>query len=663
VKARWVFFLLFLICGILVWHVVEHFLFGRRTRFGVQSFLIGAFSLAALLPLSSARFILEQFLVESYRADSQKLKASMRADLEALDEGNRVFQASFTAFLKNFSIIPRERVTLARMREQTPYLASFSRILMEHIARASPIFLSWAFVVGPGGSSWSGRPPDADNPTMPSKPNVLSRVLGRLYFDFLQRRKHILPALATSKKGEKGGLDREAFEEEMFQESISELLGHNVFFRLAHEPLVLSTFKTSSGATSHSGSLIKINGTLEFFIKWFWRNLLLDEVFFQSTLGSDPKTANWEYLTEGLPGTRKPREGFPMRFPDIMRRDPRLANQIRMAFRFGHAVRIKDVAAPGKPYVEILPSDSFVGMLLGRRTTAPIEEKSIETRNWAYLGLAIALLVSLLVGRAGAGYFLGPLQELIRKVGDIRGERFDARMDEERGDEFGSLARSFNLLAKGLQEGKILERYVSSSIKNAVRGDDPELVRKTAEECLATVLFSGFHKFSEFATTRTGTELIVPLRDHLDAFHEAVKRFGGEIDKMIGDKVMVVFRHPEFPDDRYCVNAALSVVSAVRTRLREQGCPLSLVMGLNSGRVISGILGSPKVRLDHTVIGDPVNLAARLCSLAHTTEGTRVVISGNSLDYLEANSINVRKLPFKSVKGKTQEIEAFLLLE
>ena len=659
---------LLLLWGVAFWHVVEHLVFGRRTWVGVRTLISGAFILAALLPLSSARHMLERSLSETFRRENQVLRKGLQAAMENLDEGERVFLSSFSAYLKDFTSIPAVASEVDRVYHSCPGPASFTPWLVDRIARAIPVPLRWVLVVGPDGSTWCGDPPKPGKVISQWESNILTRVLGKIYHEYLRSRN---PALRSSREAASWSkVDKAEVEKELFLESIAELIGARALFKLAFQPMVCFGLRTQSEINSNSGTLVRIGGKPGFLLKRFWQNIFLNEEFLRSHLGtgSSPTQLAGSQIQAFL-GASSPSRGYPFTVVETQQRDPGLYRLVVQAFQFGHSVRIKELLAPGKPLLEIVPGGNFVGIMVGKAPTAPLEEAAATRRWWYYFWLGMALLTSVLIGQAGAEYFLRPLQELARKVGAIREGRFETRMDEGRGDEFGSLGRAFNLLAQGLEEGKVLERYVSESVIDAVGKDDTQTVRKTAEVCAATILFSGLHGFDEFARERSGLEVVVPLRDHLDVCDEAVRKFGGEIDKMIGDKVMMVFRHGEFHDDRAGVSAALKVARWIRARLAAKECRFSPVMGMNTGMVISGILGAPKVRLDHTVIGDPVNLAARLCTLAHTTSGTHVVISGECLRWLapkgdgdeDEDEVKVSRLPFLHVKGKTQQIEAFLL--
>ncbi|HNW35508.1 MAG TPA: adenylate/guanylate cyclase domain-containing protein, partial [Candidatus Ozemobacteraceae bacterium] len=261
----------------------------------------------------------------------------------------------------------------------------------------------------------------------------------------------------------------------------------------------------------------------------------------------------------------------------------------------------------------------------------------------------------------GRGRLLKPLERLRLAMLEVASGRFDTRMPTDRSDEFGTLAIAFNSMAKALQEAAILGRFVSGSVRRAVhdrRADESG----RGERREVTILFSCLFHFEQLCHDRDAAFIFGALGEHLGAFNAELKQFAGaaEIDKIIGDKILVVFDHERLGGRAAAAGAVLSVVRGVRRRITE--LHLETAMGINTGMVISGILGAKSVRLDHTVIGDPVNLASRLSLLAHMTDGTRTVLSGAFLDACDG-TIRTEKLPFRKVKGKTQEVEAYLLMD
>ena len=132
----------------------------------------------------------------------------------------------------------------------------------------------------------------------------------------------------------------------------------------------------------------------------------------------------------------------------------------------------------------------------------------------------------------------------------------------------------------------------------------------------------------------------------------------GTLDKIVGDELMVVYGSPIEIEN--AEEKALKTAIEMQIRLKELNRtlphPIEIGIGINSGKVISGNIGS-EIRSDFTVIGDNVNIAARLCSFANAKE---IIISENTKINL-SSSKDLKEIPPFSVKGKKEKISAFIM--
>ncbi len=279
--------------------------------------------------------------------------------------------------------------------------------------------------------------------------------------------------------------------------------------------------------------------------------------------------------------------------------------------------------------------------------------KSMENR--VKLFIAILIFFGGLLAFAGAIYFVWPLRELTSATREISTGNFTIRIHEDHPDEFAALGKAFNDMANGLEEGELLKSFVTDSVRREVEDADDSSLAEKAETTAATVLFAAVCGFNDFQTKHTAAETFSLLQKLLQAADDATGRLGGEIDKMIEDKVMIVFEHrgeSAASCPLQAIRAAVMIADQVTATTGMQ-----VAIGINTGMTVAGIMGAEKARLSRTVVGDPVNLAARLAYEAIKLNGG-IVISGQMTDFLP-EGYNARKLPINSVKGKTQTIEAF----
>ncbi len=348
--------------------------------------------------------------------------------------------------------------------------------------------------------------------------------------------------------------------------------------------------------------------------------------------------------------------------PQNVNAPPTLLGAIERARNTGSTQAGRDMSAPGRPIFEAFIGNKLSRFVIGGQVETNSIERNVRRMQVAGNILAIGLVVAALgLAWHGRRRLLEPLERLRLAMTRVAEGCFSERLPVDRSDEFGTLAVAFNSMARALEEAAILGRFVSGSVRRAVR-DRRTDERGRGERREVTVLFSCLFRFDRLCAEKDTMQVFDALGAHLGALNTELQPFatGAEIDKVIGDKILVVFDHERLGGKNEAAAAVISVVSGVRRRMQAAG--LESAMGINAGQVISGILGAASVRLDHTVIGDPVNLASRLALLAHMAEGTRTVMSGAFLDTCALRP-KAEKLPFKRVKGKTQEVEAWLLLD
>lgn len=280
-------------------------------------------------------------------------------------------------------------------------------------------------------------------------------------------------------------------------------------------------------------------------------------------------------------------------------------------------------------------------------------ELIVETLKYLLLLISAGVFLAF----AGAIYFTSPLEELTDATKQIAQGNFGYRITEAHPDEFAEIGRSFNLMARMLDEGQRLKSFVSDSVLREVETNDDSELTDRAQSRHATIIFSAICDFSSYHSSHTANEVFSLLQKHLQAADNATAEFGGEIDKMIEDKIMIVFEHE--CDDKQVASMAINAAASISRQFHD-ATGFNLGIGINTGLTVAGVMGAANARLSRTVVGDPVNLAARLASLAsHRPEGG-IVISGQMKQSLPTG-FAAEKLPISHVKGKTQSVEAYIL--
>ncbi len=215
----------------------------------------------------------------------------------------------------------------------------------------------------------------------------------------------------------------------------------------------------------------------------------------------------------------------------------------------------------------------------------------------------------------------------------------------------------------------VLDRYVSKNVAKTILND-----RRSFQEALkgrkqpVTVLFSDIRGFTTMTESSDADKLVAQLNEYFSDMVGSVLQHNGTLQKFIGDAIMAVWGDTHSmgveADARRAVVAALQMRGALaKLNARWQDNPdrskLSIGVGVNHGEVIVGNIGHPQ-RMEFTVLGDGVNLAARLESA--TKQFYTDILVGEQVVKLTSEHFIYRTVDLLTVKGKTRPVEVFSVL-
>lgn len=279
--------------------------------------------------------------------------------------------------------------------------------------------------------------------------------------------------------------------------------------------------------------------------------------------------------------------------------------------------------------------------------------------RWQIIGLAIAAALA----AVAASVFLArglskPLRELARGAARIETGDYSVRIEARTQDEVGQLADAFNQMAEGLALkdkyqhvlGMVADKTVA---KRLVTGE----IAFGGEARVVTVLFCDIRGFTELTQAMPPSEIFRMLNEHMTAMTRIIHEHHGVVDKFMGDAVMALFGAPESHgnDALNAARCALRIL-AERERLNAGGRRLSIGLGLATGEMVAGCMGSTD-RLNYTVLGPRVNLAARLCAVAGNTE---VLVDDATHARLDSR-ITSEAVPGLQLKGFAEAVAAHRL--
>ena len=209
-----------------------------------------------------------------------------------------------------------------------------------------------------------------------------------------------------------------------------------------------------------------------------------------------------------------------------------------------------------------------------------------------------------------------------------------------------------------------LQRFHSPQVIEMILKGGEETIDDIMEskELIATILFADIVGFTRLSETLPPREINIILNRYFSRMTDIVFNYGGTLDKYIGDGLMAVFGAPmEKEDDaERAVRTALEIRRQL-TAMMKKTTPekrFDIRVGLNTGRVVAGNIGSPK-RMEYTVIGDPVNVASRLESIA---EPNQIIIGEETFGFVK-NKFKIQEIGTRQVKGKSSGIMVYEVLE
>lgn len=278
----------------------------------------------------------------------------------------------------------------------------------------------------------------------------------------------------------------------------------------------------------------------------------------------------------------------------------------------------------------------------------------------------VILIVGLIAAFLLAHYIVIPIKLLVIGVEKIGKGNFDQEIKVKARDELGDLTDAFNKMAKGLKEKETIKdaftRYISKDVMEQVL---KEPVKLGGEKKEATVFFSDIRNFTSISEKSAPEVVVEILNEYFTLMTEIVFKYEGTVSKYLGDGLMCVFGVPlAHNDDPFrAVSASLDmldVVNKLDKKWSEEGKPpLSIGIGINTGEVIAGNIGSTK-RMEYTIIGDTVNLTQRIETL-NKTYSTKLLISSSTYSKVK-DHFNVREIGEAHVKGKEESVHLFEVL-
>jgi class 3 adenylate cyclase len=256
-------------------------------------------------------------------------------------------------------------------------------------------------------------------------------------------------------------------------------------------------------------------------------------------------------------------------------------------------------------------------------------------------------------------YFAGlhltkPILSIADAASKVSTGDLDVKLDIHTNDEIEILGNKFNSMVKGLREHSKMQKFVSGLTRDMIHKDDATDLELGGEYKDMTFLFSDIRNFTSMSETKKPAEVVEIINFYLNIQSEIINKYGGDIDKFVGDEIMASF-YGENSIQR-AIEASIEIQETLKeknlSRTKKGLSICSVGIGVNHGEVIVGNVGS-KDRMDFTSIGTTVNLAARLCSHAKSGE---VLITEETMKQ-SSKKIKSKTIEPIKAKGISKEVE------
>jgi class 3 adenylate cyclase len=267
-----------------------------------------------------------------------------------------------------------------------------------------------------------------------------------------------------------------------------------------------------------------------------------------------------------------------------------------------------------------------------------------KARSQQYINLAISLifpftlgysiLVLLIVSRLLNQLFVEPIEVLQKGINALQNSFFGLTIIDEEIEEFAKVTNAFNEMSIALKQKQLIGRYVSDRLLKTIEKSDKNASR-SSEKLIVSVLASDIRGFTSITESQKPFAVVEMLNSYFTQMEEAILKHSGTIDKYIGDAIQAVF-YPDSnlsdPAIRAC-KAAIDMRKALNTynqMRREAGkFVVDNGIGIASGTVISGTIGSETGRQIFTVTGEVTGIAAALEAISPATT-SKIVICPSS---------------------------------
>lgn len=254
-------------------------------------------------------------------------------------------------------------------------------------------------------------------------------------------------------------------------------------------------------------------------------------------------------------------------------------------------------------------------------------------------------------------FYVKPINDISNQLLQVSQGNLGHRCYLSTGDELEELANSFNAMTKDIAQKEQIEKFVSKDVLDDLSKMGSSNLKPGGDLIEASILFCEINDFTKFTSEHTANEVIELLNKFVSVSAKICTENNGVIDKIVEGSLLITFKTND-----HAFNSCVTATQISLTMGQITSGKFKCHSGISTGNLISGKIGSATGKLDFTVIGDTVNMAARLKSMYNFGEASQILIS-NSTKKIISKRILVNSLGDISIKGKKQKQPIFELID
>jgi class 3 adenylate cyclase len=588
-------FILFLPGILLCAYVYISLYYQTLLTVSIRAKLLFSIFIAAIIPVLAVSFVIEFFLVENHRSLLGQQKLELQRYLDSFEYRSFYFQPLISDMLRNFSDSSRI-ISLAEAKDARPDDKSLDKAFadlfsgfLEQISTsfgwASNASIREAILISR--KNWELF----FNLNPEKKPGVFSGIL-------VQMGKHILSRLGNQQSGTNVSLGD--VKSEIFYESSMDIIrsnfGEEAYIRLTSDIASLVELEVTTGALGLFVLPLPSVDRPDYFLIWM---VALSKGNYLARIAQNNRGAYAVFTNETLNYGK-------LRYKLQTAHNYNLEKMAAWITSSNQPVSEEKNIGSEKLTLEGGPGVHQINnFLIGAASQTPIDRITQEQKFKLILFLFMSIALFILVAIQTANDLVNPISSLREVMRQIDQHNYFYRICPDRQDELGELCRSYDRFAQGLAEKEIMGKMVSRQALIAAGNQTSASSKRSF-----AFIYVGSPGFAEKVASSTTAELFAQLQNHVTTLTSIITAAGGDIDKVIGDKILGVFAI-DHESSQTTLSAVLSCARNIFAAEADKKLVLPVAFGVNAGEVISGIIGFGDKR-DFTVIGDAVNVTARI---------------------------------------------------